>query len=117
MIKNTHKRKLSRTGSHRKALLRNLATSLFQHEKITTTLPKAKELARFSEKLLTMAKPGGLNARRALGGELKDQQVCRKVIEVLVPRCQNRPGGYTQILRLGTRPGDRAEMAIIKLVI
>jgi len=117
MIKNTHKRKLSRNSGHRKALLRNLATALFQHEKITTTLPKAKELVSFSEKILTMAKPGGMNARRAISGEIKDKQVCQKVIDVLVPRCQNRSGGYTQIYRLGTRPGDRAEMALVKLVI
>jgi large subunit ribosomal protein L17 len=116
MIKNTHKRKLNRTGAHRKALLRNLATSLFQHEKITTTLPKAKELASFSEKLITMAKPATLNARRAISSEIKDKQVCQKLIEVLVPRYQARAGGYTQIYRLGTRPGDRAEMAIIKLI-
>jgi large subunit ribosomal protein L17 len=116
MIKNIHRRKLSRTGAHRKALLRNLATSLFQHEKVTTTLPKAKELASFSERLITLARPGGLNARRALGREIKDKVVFQKVMDVLVPRYQNRAGGYTQIFRLGTRVGDRAEMAMIKLV-
>lgn len=116
MIKNTHRRKLSRTSAHRKALLRNMATSLFQYEKITTTLPKARELASFSERLITMARPGGLNAHRALCREIKDKQVCQKVLGVLVPRYQNRQGGYTQIYRLGTRVGDRAEMAMIKLI-
>ena len=116
MIKNTHRRKLSRTSAHRKAMLRNMATSLFQHEKITTTLPKAKELASFSERLITLARPGGLNAHRALAREIQDKQICQKVLEVLVPRYQNRNGGYTQIFRLGTRVGDRAEMAVVKLI-
>lgn len=116
MIKNYNKRKLSRTSSHRRALLRNLATSLFQHEKINTTLPKAKELARYSERLITIARSGGLNSIRALNREIKDQKVLRKVIDVLVPRYQNRNGGYTKIFRMGPRKGDSAQMAIIKLV-
>jgi large subunit ribosomal protein L17 len=116
MIKNLNKRKLSRTGSHRKALLRNLATSLFLHEKIQTTLPKAKELASYSEKLITIARPSDLNAQRALAREIKDENIRKKIIEVLVPRYQSRKGGYTQIFKLGVRKGDNAEMAMVKLV-
>jgi large subunit ribosomal protein L17 len=116
MIKNLNKRKLSRTGAHRRALLRNLAVSLFQNEKITTTLPKAKELSSYSERLITLARPGDLNAKRAVEREIKDKQVFQKIFGVLVPRYQGRMGGYTQVLRLGSRRGDRAEMAVIRLI-
>lgn len=116
MIKNLGRRKLSRTSAHRRALLRNLAVSLFQHEKIRTTLPKAKELASFSEKLITKVRAGGILARRELLREINDEKVRNKILEVLVPRYQTRLGGYTRIFRVGTRIGDRAEMAIIKLV-
>jgi len=116
MIKNLNRRKLSRTGAHRRALLRNLATALFQHEKVQTTLPKAKELASYSERLITLARANDMNARRALGREITDAQVQKKVFDILVPRYKDRSGGYTQIFRLGTRLGDRAEEAIIKLI-
>ena len=116
MIKNLGRRKLSRTGSHKKAMMRNLATSLFQHERIKTTLSKAKELAGYSAKLITIARPGDLNAKRALSREIKDDKVRSKIFEVIIPRYQNRPGGYTQIYRVGLRSGDRASMAVIKLV-
>lgn len=116
MIKNLNYRKLSRTGSHRKALLRNLATSLFEHEKIETTLAKAKELKRYSEKLITTARGNDLNARRAFNSEIKNEMVNKKMFEVLVPRYQERNGGYTRIFKVGFRTGDNAEIAIIKLV-
>lgn len=117
MIKNHNGRKLGVTSSHRKAMLRNLATQLFLHEKITTTLPKAKELVSYSEKLVTKAKKGDLSAIRVLHGEINDKDVVKKVFEVLVPRYKDRNGGYTQILKVGPRRGDSAEMAIVKLVI
>ena len=117
MIKNYGRRKLSRTSAHRRALLRNLAIALFQHEKVTTTLPKAKELARFSEKLITLARPGNLIAQRAISKEIHDKNVKKKLFEVLVPRYQNRSGGYTQVFRLGLRRGDNAKIAVIRLVV
>lgn len=117
MIKNLNGSKLSKTGSHRKAMMRNLATALFQHENITTTLPKAKALVSFSSKLLTAARPGTLAAKRAIAADIKDKMVYKKIFDVLVPRYQGRAGGYARIYRVGTRAGDRAEMAIVKLVI
>lgn len=117
MIKNLGARKLSRTGSHRKALLRNLATALFQHETIETTVPKAKELASYSEHLITLARPNDVNAKRALSREIKNADVLKKIFDVLVPRYQTRAGGYTRILKTRNRRGDSAEMALIKLVV
>ena len=108
--------KLSRTSSHRDAMFRNMATSLFQHEKIKTTLPKAKEVIRFSERLITIAKPGDLNAKRAFARFISDDNVQKKMFEVLVPRYKDRNGGYTQIFRLGPRPGDSAQMALVRLI-
>lgn len=116
MIKNLYRSKLSRPSAHRKALLRNMATSLFQYEKIQTTLSKARELIRYSEKLITIARPLDLNAQKALLREIKDNNVRKKIVEVLVPRYQNRTGGYAQMFRLGTRIGDRAEMVIVRLI-
>ena len=116
MIKNLGGRKLSVTSDHRRSMLRNLAQSLFIHEKIKTTLARAKEVARFSEKLITSARPSDMNAKRKISKDIKDQAVTKKLFEVLVPRYQNRPGGYTQILRVGNRKGDNAEIAIVKLV-
>ncbi len=116
MIKNLNTRKLSRTGAHRKALLRNLATSLFQHEKVETTLAKAKELKRYSEKLITVARGNDLNARRQFAREIKSEIVNKKMFEVIVPRYQSRNGGYTRIYKAGFRSGDNAEVAVIKLV-
>jgi len=97
-------------------MLRNLATSLFQHEKITTTVARAKELVSFAEKLITSARPGDLNAKRRISGDIKDQLVQKKLFEVLVPRYQSRAGGYTRIIRVGNRKGDNAEMVIVKLM-
>jgi large subunit ribosomal protein L17 len=117
MIKTYNGSKLGVTGSHKKAMLRSLTKSLFLHEKITTTLPKAKELVRFSQKLITKAKKADLSAIRAIHAEINDKEVAKKVFSILVPRYQDRKGGYTQILKAGFRRGDSAEIAIVKLVI
>ena len=111
-------RKLGRTTSHRTALLRNLATALFERERIRTTLPKAKELRPFAEKLITLAKSEGdrLHARRLAAREIQDAQVLKKLFDTIGPRFATRPGGYTRILRLGSRKGDGAEMAYLELV-
>jgi large subunit ribosomal protein L17 len=117
MIKNLGARKLGRTSAHRRSLMRNQATSLFLHEAITTTLAKAKELSTYAEKLITKAKPADMNAKRAVSAELTDVDVKKKLFTVLVPRYADRKGGYTRIYKLGARASDRAEMAIIKLVV
>lgn len=109
-------RKLGRPTGHRHALLRNLATSLFQHEKIQTTLPKAKELSRYAEQIITMAKREGFNAHRGVVKHVQQEQVRKKIFEVLVPRYQTRNGGYTQIIRSGQRVGDAAPMAVVRLL-
>jgi large subunit ribosomal protein L17 len=97
--------------------MRNMTTSLFLHEKVTTTVPRAKEVVRYAEKLITKAKAADLNAKKALHSEITDKEVVKKVFEVLVPRYKERNGGYTQIFKLGVRRGDAAEMAVVKLVI
>ncbi|MDR3196126.1 MAG: 50S ribosomal protein L17 [Endomicrobium sp.] len=117
MIKTYNGSKLGVTSSHKKAMLRNLATQLFLHEKIETTLPKAKELVSYSEKLLTKAKKADLSAIRAVSGEIRSKDVVKKIFAVLAPRYKERNGGYTQILKVGTRRGDSADVAIVKLVI
>ena len=111
-------RKLGRTTPHRRALLRNLATALFERERIRTTLPKAKELRPFAEKLITLAKreDGRLHARRQAARELQDPAILKKLFDTIGARFATRPGGYTRILRLGTRHGDGAEMAYLELV-
>ena len=111
-------RKLGRTTPHRTALLRNLATALFERERIRTTLPKAKELRPFAEKLITLAKreDGRLSARRQAARHLQDPEVVKKLFDTIGARFASRPGGYTRILRLGTRHGDGAEMAYLELV-
>lgn len=109
-------RQLSRTASHRKATLRNMATSLFRHGRITTTTAKAKELRPFAERLITLAKRGDLHARRLVARRIGDREVLGKLFDELGPRYETRPGGYTRILKLGTRQGDAAEMALIELV-
>jgi large subunit ribosomal protein L17 len=116
MIKTYNGSKLGITSSHKRALLRSLTVELFLHERITTTLPKAKELVSYSEKLVTRAKKADLSAIRAVNGEINNKDVVKKVFDVLVPRYKERPGGYTQILKIGTRRGDRAPIAIVKLV-
>jgi len=109
-------RKLSRTPSHRKAVLRNMATSLFIHERITTTEAKAKELRPYAERLITLAKRGDLHARRLAGRKIADRAALGKLFDDIGPRFDTRPGGYTRILKLGNRQGDAAEMALIELV-
>ena len=109
-------RKLSRTHTHRKALLRNMATSLFRHERIETTTAKAKELRPVAERLITLARRGDVHARRIAGRKIQDRDVLGKLFDDIAPRYAERPGGYTRILRLGTRKGDGAEMSLIELV-
>jgi large subunit ribosomal protein L17 len=111
-------RKLGRTTPHRTALLRNLATALFERERIRTTLPKAKELRPFAEKLITLAKreDGRLHARRQAARQIQDPAVVQKLFDTIGARFATRPGGYTRILRLGPRHGDGAEMAYLELV-
>ncbi|MEE9470597.1 MAG: 50S ribosomal protein L17 [Gemmatimonadota bacterium] len=109
-------RKLGRTSSHRRALLRNLTTSLFRHERIKTTLPKAKELRPVAEKLITIARRDDLHSRRRVLREVSDKEVVKKLFGTLAPRFATRPGGYTRTLRLNPRPGDGADMAIVELI-
>jgi large subunit ribosomal protein L17 len=111
-------RKLGRITSHRTALLRNLATALFERERIRTTLPKAKELRPYAERLITLAKreDDRLHARRLVLRDIQDPVVVKKLFDNLGARYATRPGGYTRILRLGPRKGDGAEMAIVELL-
>jgi large subunit ribosomal protein L17 len=109
-------RKLGRTTEHRVALLRNLSTQLFANEKIQTTLAKAKELRPFAERLVTISKRGTLHARRRVMRHIHDRTVVSKLFDTLSARYDQRPGGYTRIIKLGTRRGDNAEMAMIELV-
>ena len=111
-------RKLGRTTPHRTALLRNLATALFERERIRTTLVKAKEVRPFAERLITLARreDDRLHARRLAARDIQDRAVVKKLFETLGARFATRPGGYTRILRLGPRRGDGAEMAILELV-
>lgn len=109
-------RKLKRTSSHRTALLRNLATSLLKHKKITTTVAKAKELRTFVEPMITRAKENTVHARRVINEDIKDRAVVKELFDEIVAKVGERPGGYTRIVKLGQRKGDAAEMAIIELV-
>ena len=109
-------RKLGRTASHRTAMFANMAASLIKHEQITTTLPKAKELRPFVEKLVTLAKRGDLHARRQAISELRDQDQVRKLFDTLATRYKDRQGGYTRIIKAGFRYGDNAPMAVIEFV-
>ena len=111
-------RKLGRITPHRIALLRNLATALFERERIRTTLMKAKELRPYAERLITLAKRDGdgLHARRLVRRDIQDGEVVKKLFDTLGTRFATRPGGYTRILRLGPRRGDGAEMAIVELI-
>ena len=110
------KRKLNRTSSHRKALLANMAVALIKHEQIKTTLQKAKELAPYVEKLITLGKKGDLNARRRLYSIIPEKSWGVKVFDVLAERYKERNGGYTRIMKAGFRYGDSAPMAVIELV-
>ena len=109
-------RRLNRTHEHRKALFANMAGSLIEHEQIKTTLPKAKELKRIADKLITLGKKGDLHARRLAASRLKQDAHVAKLFEVLGPRYAERSGGYTRVLKAGFRYGDMAPMAIIELV-
>jgi large subunit ribosomal protein L17 len=109
-------RQLSRTAEHRRALLRNLATSLFRHEKVTTTEAKAKELRPFAERLITLARRGDLHARRLVERRIQDRAVQHKLFAELGKRFATRPGGYTRIIKLGHRAGDAADVARIELL-
>ncbi|MBW2452392.1 MAG: 50S ribosomal protein L17 [Deltaproteobacteria bacterium] len=109
-------KRLGRNTSHRKAMMRNMVTSLFDHEKITTTDARAKELRKVAEKLITMAKRGDLHSRRMALEVVRDKQVVAKLFETIAPRYQKRPGGYTRIIKLGHRAGDNAALSIIELV-
>ena len=111
-----HGRRLNRSSSHRKALLANLATALVKHEQITTTLPKAKELRPYVEKLVTLGKRADLHARRLLIAKIRDAATATKLIDVLAPRYAERPGGYIRVLKAGFRLGDNAPMAVIEFV-
>ena len=110
------KRKLQRTSAHRIAMLRNMAASLIKHEQIKTTLPKARELRPYVEKLITLAKRGGLSNRRLAMARLMDDAQLVKLFDTLAPRYADRAGGYTRVLKAGFRASDAAPMAIIELV-
>ena len=110
-------KKLGRTAQHRLALMRNLITALFEHERIRTTLAKAKESRRFADRMVTFALKNTLAARREVGRDIHDKTVLKKLFDVIGPRFVGRPGGFTRVLRLGPREGDGAEMALLELVI
>ena len=109
-------RKLSRKSGHRKALFRNMSAALIKHEQIVTTLPKAKELRPYVEKLITLAKRGGLSNRRLAQSRLLDETQLKKLFDVLADRYADREGGYTRIIKAGYRASDAAQMAVIELV-
>jgi large subunit ribosomal protein L17 len=109
-------RKLNRTSSHREAMFKNMAASLIKHELIRTTLPKAKELRRVAEPLITLAKADGVANRRLAFARLRDKEAVGKLFIELGPRYRERPGGYLRILKAGFRPGDNAPMAYVELV-
>jgi len=113
MIKTLGGRKLGRTSTHRRAMLRNMAVSLFLHERIQTSVAKAKELRSFAEKIITKAKNGD---HREVRRDIHNKTAFKKLFEVLAGRYSERKGGYTQILRLGRRPGDNAEKGLVRLV-
>ncbi len=109
-------RKLNRNSSHRKAMFSNMASSLLNHEVIKTTLPKAKELRRVAEPLITMAKSDSVHRRRLAFARLGDREIVTKLFNELGPRYKDRPGGYLRILKMGFRAGDKAPMALVELV-
>lgn len=117
MRHNRDGRKLGRTSSHRRALMRNMVTSLFASERIETTAPKAKEVRRVAERMITFARRGDLAARRHVAKTVQNPEVLRKLFDEIAPRYVDRPGGYTRVLRLGARrKGDNAQRAILELV-
>jgi len=109
-------RKLNRTASHRKAMFANMAASLIEHEQIVTTLPKAKEMKPFMDKLITLAKRGDLHARRQAVSKVRNEAAVKKLFEVFGERYKDREGGYTRVLKAGFRHGDNAPRAVIELV-
>ena len=111
-----HGRKLGRTSAHRKAMFRNQLTALFTHERIITTVSKAKELRPIAERMVTLARTGTLAARRRVATMVQDKEIAQRLFEEIAPRFADRPGGYTRIMRLGRRRGDNAELAIIEFI-
>ncbi len=109
-------RKLNRTAEHRKAMFANMACSLIEHEQIKTTLPKAKEMRPYIDKLITLAKRGDLHARRLAASQIRQDAAVKKLFDVLGARYQDRQGGYSRVIRAGFRYGDMAPMAIVELV-
>jgi large subunit ribosomal protein L17 len=109
-------RKLNRTASHREAMLRNLAASLFTHRRVETTLAKAKEARRFVESLITLAKRDDLHSRRLFARRIHDRSLIKVVFDEIAPLYKDRPGGYTRVVKLPSRSGDAAPMAILELV-
>lgn len=109
-------RKLSRSASHRWALMRNMITSLLRDEKIKTTDAKAKELRRWADRVITLGKQGSLHARRQVLAIVQDKAVVRKLFDTIAPRFKDRPGGYTRIVKIGIRRGDAAPVSVIELV-
>ena len=116
MRHNNAGRRLGRTTSHRVAMFRNMVTSFLNHEKITTTDAKAKELRSIAEKMITLGKKGDLHAMRQAAAYIRDKKVVTKLFTTIAPRYKERPGGYTRIIKLGIRPGDNAPVSIIELV-
>ena len=116
MKHNIKNKKLNKTSSHRKAMFMNMSNALIKHEQITTTLPKAKELKRFVEKIITLGKKGDLLSRRKAVAILQDQKLVKKTFDILADRYNKRNGGYTRIIKLGNRFGDNAPTAVIEFV-
>lgn len=109
-------RKLNRSPSHRLAMMRNLVTSLLRHDRIETTDPKAKELRRWSDWMISLGKEGGLHARRQALAVIRDKAVVRKVFDILAPRFKDRPGGYTRTVKIGLRRGDNAPLSLVEVI-
>ena len=109
-------RKLNRTSTHRRAMFANMAASLIEHEQIVTTLPKAKEMKRVMDKLITLGKRGNLHSRRLAASRIRDEAMTKKLFDVLAERYKDRSGGYTRVLKAGYRYGDSAPVAVIELV-
>ena len=116
MRHNKSGRRLGRKPDHRQHMMKNMVTSFFEHEKITTTVTRAKELRKLVDKMITLGKRGDLHARRLALRVINDQKVVAKLFEMIAPRYTDRPGGYTRIIRLENRQGDNAPMVIIELV-
>jgi large subunit ribosomal protein L17 len=116
MRHNKSGKRLGRNSSHRKAMMRNMVTSLFAHEKITTTDIRAKELRKIADKMITLGKRGDIHARRQALQVIRDRKVVGKLFDLVAPRYKDRPGGYTRIIKLGQRAGDNAALSLIELV-